>query len=47
MGRALVIAVIVEGGEVLIGVEVLERLGLAIDPVGGGLYETRRFVARI
>ena len=45
--RAPVIAAIVEGGEVLVGVEVLERLGLAIDPVSGRLYETRRFVTRI
>ena len=45
--RAPVITAIVEDGEIFIGVEVLERLGLAIDPVSGRLYETRRFVTRI
>ncbi|MGC8543612.1 MAG: aspartyl protease family protein [Vulcanisaeta sp.] len=45
--RAPVFAAIVEGGEVCIGVEALERLGLAVDPVTGNVYPTRRFVTRI
>ncbi|MCC6017392.1 MAG: aspartyl protease family protein [Desulfurococcaceae archaeon] len=40
-------AVIVEKGEVCVGVETLETLGLAVDPVTGELYPTRRFVWRI
>jgi len=34
-------------GEVCIGVEVLEGLGLSVDPVTGNVYPTRRFVTRI
>ena len=45
--RAPVIAAVVEGGEVCIGVEVLERLGLAVDPATGRIYPTRRFVTRL
>ena len=45
--RAPVLAAIVEGGEVCVGVEVLERLGLAVDPVTGRIYPTRRFVTRL
>jgi clan AA aspartic protease len=40
-------AVIVEKGEVCVGVETLDTLGLAVDPVTGELYPTRRFVWRI
>lgn len=45
--RAPVIAAIVEGGEVCVGVEVLERLGLAVDPATGRIYPTRRFITRL
>jgi len=45
--RAPVFAAIVEGGEVCVGVEVLERLGLAVDPATGKIYPTRRFVTRL
>jgi len=45
--RAPVLAAIVEGGEVCVGVEVLERLGLAVDPASGRIYPTRRFVTRL
>jgi len=37
-------ATIVEKGEVCVGAETLETLGLAVDPVTGELYPTRRFV---
>jgi clan AA aspartic protease len=40
-------AAIVEGGEVCVGAETLETLGLAVDPVTGELYPTRRFIWRI
>ena len=45
--RAPAFAAIVEKGEVCIGVEVLERLGLAVDPATGKIYPTRRFVTRL
>jgi len=45
--RAPVIAAIVERGEVCVGVEALERLGLAVDPARGEIYPTRRFVTRL
>jgi len=45
--RAPVLAAIVEGGEVCVGVEALERLGLAVDPATGRIYPTRRFVTRL
>lgn len=45
--RAPGVAAIVEGGEVCIGVEALERLGLALDPVTGEIYPSRRFVSRL
>jgi len=45
--RAPVLAAVVEGGEVCVGVEALERLGLAVDPVTGKIYPTRRFVTRL
>lgn len=45
--RAPVFAAVVEGGEVCLGVEVLERLGLAIDPTTGKIHPTRRFVTRL
>ena len=45
--RAPAFAAIVEKGEVCIGVEVLERLGLAVDPASGRIYPTRRFVTRL
>jgi clan AA aspartic protease len=40
-------AAIVEKGEVCVGAETLETLGLAVDPVTGEVYPTRRFVWRI
>ncbi len=45
--RAPIFTAIGEGGEVCIGVEVLEGLGLSVDPVTGNVYPTRRFVTRI
>ncbi|MEM0460410.1 MAG: aspartyl protease family protein [Thermofilaceae archaeon] len=42
--RAPVLAAIVEGGEVCLGVEALEWLGLAVDPTTGKIHPTRRFV---
>ncbi|MEM4639889.1 MAG: clan AA aspartic protease [Thermofilum sp.] len=45
--RAPVLAAIVEGGEVCLGVEALERLGLAVDPTTGKIHPTRRFVTRL
>ena len=45
--RAPAFAAIVEKREVCIGVEVLERLGLAVDPATGKVYPTRRFVTRL
>lgn len=45
--RAPTVAAIIEGGEVCVGVEVLERLGLAVDPATGRVYPTRRFVTRL
>ena len=45
--RAPAFAAIVEKGEDCIGVEVLERLGLAVDPASGRIYPTRRFVTRL
>lgn len=45
--RAPVLAAITKGGEVCLGVEVLERLGLAVDPATGRIYPTRRFVTRL
>jgi len=45
--RAPVLAAIVEGGEVCVGVEALERLGLAVDPATGRIYPTRRFTTRL
>jgi len=45
--RAPFITAIVEGGEVCVGVEALERLGLTVDPVSGKIYPTRRFVTRL
>jgi len=45
--RAPAFAAIVEKGEVCVGVEVLERLGLAVDPATGKIYPTRRFVTRL
>lgn len=45
--RAPDYAVIVEKGEVCVGVETLETLGLAMNPVTGELYPTRRFVWRL
>ena len=40
-------AAIVEKGEVCVGAETLETLGLVVDPATGELYPTRRFVWRI
>jgi clan AA aspartic protease len=40
-------AAIMEDGEVCVGAETLETLGLAVDPVTGELYPTRRFIWRI
>lgn len=40
-------AAIVEKGEVCVGAETLETLGLAVDPTTGDVYPTRRFVWRI
>ncbi|MEM0093738.1 MAG: clan AA aspartic protease [Thermofilum sp.] len=45
--RAPVLAAIVEGGEVRLGAEALERLGLAVDPTTGKIYPTRRFATRL
>ena len=45
--RAPTIAAIVEGGEICLGVEVLERLGLTVNPATGKIYPTRRFVTRL
>ena len=45
--RAPTFAAIVEKGEVCVGVEVLERLGLAVDPATGKIHPTRRFVTRL
>ncbi|MEM0459781.1 MAG: hypothetical protein QXZ31_07905 [Thermofilaceae archaeon] len=45
--RAPVLAAIVEGGEVRLGVEALERLGLTVDPTTGKIYPTRRFATRL
>ena len=45
--RAPAIAAIIEGGEVCLGVEVLERLGIAVNPATGEVYPTRRFVTRL
>ncbi|RLF07799.1 MAG: hypothetical protein DRJ69_06800, partial [Thermoprotei archaeon] len=45
--RAPAFAAIVEGGEVCVGVGVLERLGLALDSATGKIYPTRRFVTRL
>jgi len=45
--RAPDYAVVVEKGEVCVGAETLETLGLAVDPVTGELYPTRRFVWRL
>jgi len=45
--RAPVFAAIIEDGEVCVGVEALERLGLAVDPATGKIYPTRRFVTRL
>ncbi|ABL78845.1 conserved hypothetical protein [Thermofilum pendens Hrk 5] len=45
--RAPVLVAIVERGEVCVGVEALERLGLAVDPATGSIYSTRRFVTRL
>jgi len=45
--RGPVLAAIVEGGEVCVGVEALERLGLAVDPATGRIHPTRRFVTRL
>lgn len=39
--RAPVIAAIVKGGEVCVGIEALERLGLAVDPTNDRIYPTR------
>ena len=40
-------AAIVEKGEVCVGAETLETLGLAVDPTTGEVYPTRRFIWRI
>jgi predicted aspartyl protease len=40
-------AVIVEKGEVCVGSETPETLGLAVDPATGELYPTRKFVWRV
>ena len=40
-------AAIMEKGEVCVGAETLETLGLAVDPTTGEVYPTRRFVWRI
>jgi clan AA aspartic protease len=40
-------AAIVERGEVCVGAETLETLGLAVDPRSGEVYPTRRFVWRV
>jgi len=45
--RAPVLAAIAEGGEVCVGVEALERPGLAVDPATGRIYPTRRFITRL
>jgi len=45
--RAPALTALVEKGEVCVGVEVLERLGLAVDPMTGKIYSTRRFVTRL
>jgi len=45
--RAPALVAVVEGGEICVGVEVLERLGLAVDPTSGRIYPTRRFVTRL
>jgi len=41
------LAAIAEKGDVCVGAETLETLGLAVDPVTGEVYPTRRFVWRI
>ena len=40
-------AIIVERGEVCVGAETLETLGLAVDPATGEIYPTRRFIWRM
>ncbi|MEM1853848.1 MAG: aspartyl protease family protein [Thermofilaceae archaeon] len=45
--RAPVLAAIVEGGEVRLGAEALERLGLTVDPTTGKIHPTRRFATRL
>ena len=40
-------AAIIEKGEVCVGAEALETLGLALDPTTGEAYPTRRFIWRI
>jgi len=45
--RAPVLAAIVEGGEVCLGAEALERLGLAVNPTTGKIHPTRRVVSRL
>jgi len=40
-------AAIVEGGEVCVGAETLETLGLSVDPATGELRPTRRFIWRL
>jgi len=45
--RAPALAAIVEKGEVCVGAEALERLGLTVDPATGKIYSTRRFVTRL
>jgi len=41
------VAVIVPKGEVLLGVEVLESLGLAVDPARKRIFPTRPYAARL
>jgi clan AA aspartic protease len=40
-------AAIVERGEVCVGSGTLETLGLAVDPMSGEVYPTRRYVWRV
>ena len=45
--RAPTIASITDKGEVRVGVEALERLGLAVNPVTGEVHPVREFVTRL
>jgi len=45
--RAPALTAIVRRGEVCVGVEILERLGLDADPATGKINPTRRSVTRL